>query len=49
MTQCDVCGNNYDKSFDVIIGGVSHTFDSLTALNVPSTHSLLTASNAVVG
>ena len=28
MAQCDVCGNNYDKSFQVIHGGASHTFDS---------------------
>jgi hypothetical protein len=23
-----VCGNNYDKSFEVVRGGKSHTFDS---------------------
>ena len=28
MAQCEVCGNNYDKSFEVILGGKSHTFDS---------------------
>ena len=28
MATCEVCGNDYDKSFDVRIGGSSHTFDS---------------------
>ena len=28
MTACDVCGNDYDKSFDVVVAGESHTFDS---------------------
>ena len=28
MAECEVCGNNYDKSFEVIVGGKSHTFDS---------------------
>jgi hypothetical protein len=28
MAKCEVCGNDYDKSFEVIKAGVSHTFDS---------------------
>lgn len=28
MAQCEVCGNDYDKSFQVILGGAEHTFDS---------------------
>jgi hypothetical protein len=28
MARCDVCGNDYDKSFQVIRGGETHTFDS---------------------
>jgi hypothetical protein len=28
MARCEVCGNDYDKSFDVIIEGDTHTFDS---------------------
>ena len=28
MAQCEVCGNDYDKSFEVMAAGVSHTFDS---------------------
>lgn len=26
--QCDVCGNNYDKSFQVMLGGKTMTFDA---------------------
>ena len=28
MTPCEVCGNEYDKAFEVRIRGKSHTFDS---------------------
>jgi len=28
MAVCDVCGNDYDKSFQVTIGGQTNTFDS---------------------
>ena len=28
MAKCDVCGNDYDKSFEVVRGGERHTFDS---------------------
>ena len=28
MARCECCGNEYDKSFDVIMDGKSHTFDS---------------------
>ena len=28
MAQCEVCGNEYDKSFEVMLGGQTHTFDS---------------------
>jgi hypothetical protein len=28
MARCEVCGNDYDKSFEVRAGGSSHTFDS---------------------
>jgi hypothetical protein len=28
MAQCDVCGNDYDKSFQVMKGGKQYTFDS---------------------
>jgi hypothetical protein len=28
MARCDVCGNDYDKSFDVVFGGSRYTFDS---------------------
>jgi hypothetical protein len=28
MAKCDVCGNNYDKSFEVRAAGKTYTFDS---------------------
>ncbi len=28
MARCAVCGNEYDKSFEVVRGGETHTFDS---------------------
>lgn len=28
MAKCEVCGNDYDKSFEVRMAGASHTFDS---------------------
>ncbi len=28
MTRCEVCGIDYDLSFEVITAGVSHAFDS---------------------
>ena len=29
MAECEVCGNDYDKSFQVVRGDETHTFDSL--------------------
>ena len=28
MGTCEVCGNQYDKSFQVSVAGTNHTFDS---------------------
>lgn len=28
MSKCEFCGNEYDKSFEVIMAGQPHTFDS---------------------
>ena len=28
MTVCEVCGNDYDKAFEVILNDEHHTFDS---------------------
>ena len=28
MAQCELCGNDYDKSFEVIANGDRHVFDS---------------------
>ena len=29
MASCEVCGNDYDKAFEVVIGNERHVFDSL--------------------
>ncbi len=28
MAQCELCGNEYDKTFEVVMGGKTHVFDS---------------------
>lgn len=28
MGVCEVCGNQYDKAFQVVMQGITHTFDS---------------------
>lgn len=28
MAQCETCGNDYDKAFQVVVAGTAHTFDS---------------------
>ena len=28
MAKCEKCGNDYDKSFEVVMNGQRHTFDS---------------------
>jgi hypothetical protein len=28
MALCDVCGNDYDKTFEVLMAGERHVFDS---------------------
>jgi Rieske Fe-S protein len=28
MAKCEVCGNDYDKSFEVVAAGATHVFDS---------------------
>ncbi|MDB6125833.1 MAG: hypothetical protein JWQ71_4826 [Pedosphaera sp.] len=28
MAQCEVCGNDYDKSLEIVVNGISHYFDS---------------------
>jgi hypothetical protein len=28
MKKCEMCGNEYDKAFEVVKEGQSHTFDS---------------------
>jgi len=29
MATCEVCGNDYDKAFEVTVAGAIHTFDSV--------------------
>ncbi|MBX5493004.1 MAG: hypothetical protein IRZ14_17780 [Chloroflexi bacterium] len=28
MARCEVCGNDYDKAFQITMGNATHTFDS---------------------
>ena len=28
MPRCETCGNDYDKTMNITLGGASHTFDS---------------------
>ena len=28
MARCETCGNDYDKAFQVILNGSTHTYDS---------------------
>ncbi|WP_458756628.1 hypothetical protein ACSVBT_12665 [Afipia sp. TerB] len=28
MAQCETCGNDYDKAFQVVVNGETHTYDS---------------------
>ena len=28
MAVCEVCGNDYDKAFEVVTAGATHVFDS---------------------
>jgi hypothetical protein len=28
MATCETCGNDYDKTFEVVMKGKTHTFDS---------------------
>jgi len=28
MARCEICGNDYDKAFQVVMAGKAHTFDS---------------------
>jgi hypothetical protein len=28
MARCEVCGNDYDKTFEILLAGKTHVFDS---------------------
>lgn len=36
MGTCEVCGNHYDKRFEIIAAGEHHVFDSTTDAGGPS-------------
>ena len=39
MARCECCGNDYDKSFEVMMAGKKHTFDSFEcAINTLAPH-----------
>lgn len=42
MQRCEKCGNEYDKTFDVVMAGSTHTFDSfecaISVLAPPCSH-----------
>jgi hypothetical protein len=46
MATCEVCGNDYDKAFQVTVAGATHT---LTASNAPSIRWRQPASTAAAG
>jgi len=27
MSQCEICGNEYDKPLEIVVNGISHYFD----------------------
>jgi len=53
MAKCDVCGNHYDKSFEVTMAGKRHAFDSFAcaihALAPTCPHCIGTAWKATAG
>ncbi|MGH2978775.1 MAG: hypothetical protein ACRDLQ_03955 [Solirubrobacterales bacterium] len=39
MATCELCGNDYDKTMEVTVGGERHTFDSFEcAIHVLAPH-----------
>jgi hypothetical protein len=50
MTQCEVCGNDYDKTIKVIVNGKNHTFDCFEcAIQLNAKTSYFASSMAVFG
>jgi hypothetical protein len=41
MAVCDVCGNDYDKAFEVRAGGATHVFDSFECAIHARQHALI--------
>ncbi len=50
MARCEVCGNEYDKAFQVSMpGGASHTFDSFECAIARLAPTCPTCSSRVLG
>ena len=47
MPKCETCGNEYDKAFQVVKDGKSHTFDSFECAIAAAGHGLAGAGSAV--
>jgi hypothetical protein len=43
MATCEVCGNEYDKTFEICRGGEAHIFDGFSARSMRSRRSASTA------
>ena len=46
MAQCEVCGNEYDKTFEVTLGGQRHVFDSFECASAPGPPALTAAARS---
>lgn len=49
MPTCEQCGNNYDKTFDVTMGGATHTFDSFECAIAKMAPRCSTCSTPIIG
>ncbi len=46
MATCEVCGNDYDKAFELRQGDETHVFDSFSVLSMRSRRRVPTAAAA---
>ena len=47
MVVCEVCGNDYDKAFEVRAGGATHVFDSFEcAIHASRQHALIASAGS---
>jgi hypothetical protein len=49
MARCETCGNDYDKSFEVVMAGAHHTFDSFECAIQALAPSCKTCGTRIVG